>query len=120
MRLQRRIAYVAPATALATNMHCYWMGVAADLLKRGDESCRWVLEAGAAGKVFCALHGEAGNDMLAPAGGRPAERVDGGWEDLGPQELREPHPGLGLRRGSTPMDASDPANPQIVHGFLDP
>src|SRR5689334_14228214 len=36
--LVRRIAYVAPATALATNMHCYWTGVAADLLRQGDES----------------------------------------------------------------------------------
>src|SRR6476661_2183753 len=41
-RMQRRIGYVAPATALAVNMHCYWMGLAADLLRAGDESCRWV------------------------------------------------------------------------------
>src|SRR6516164_1943678 len=27
---QRRLAYRAPATALATNMHLYWTGVAAD------------------------------------------------------------------------------------------
>ena len=33
-KLVRRLAYVAPATALATNMHCYWGGVAADLLTR--------------------------------------------------------------------------------------
>src|SRR3954449_9641598 len=38
VRLQQRLAYVAPATALAVNMHCYWMGVAADLLKAGDDS----------------------------------------------------------------------------------
>src|SRR3954469_24546125 len=25
--LVRQVAYVAPATALATNMHCYWTGV---------------------------------------------------------------------------------------------
>ena len=43
-KLVRRLAYVAPATALATNMHCYWMGVAADLLKTGDDSCRFILE----------------------------------------------------------------------------
>ena len=29
----RRLAYVAPATALAVNMHVYWTGVAADLLR---------------------------------------------------------------------------------------
>jgi len=28
---QRRLAYRAPATALATNMHLYWMGIARDL-----------------------------------------------------------------------------------------
>ena len=37
VRLQRQLAYVAPATALAVNMHCYWTGVAADLLRSGDE-----------------------------------------------------------------------------------
>jgi len=30
-REQRRLAYHAPATALAVNMHLYWVGVAADL-----------------------------------------------------------------------------------------
>src|SRR6476659_8421892 len=35
-RMQRRLGAVAPATALAINMHCYWTGVAADLLKMGD------------------------------------------------------------------------------------
>src|SRR3954465_794242 len=39
VQLQRRLAYVAPATALAVNMHCYWTGVAADLLRAGDDSC---------------------------------------------------------------------------------
>jgi alkylation response protein AidB-like acyl-CoA dehydrogenase len=33
-REQRRLAYRAPATALVTNMHLYWTGVAAD---RGPE-----------------------------------------------------------------------------------
>jgi alkylation response protein AidB-like acyl-CoA dehydrogenase len=51
-QLVRRLAYVAPATALAVNMHCYWTGVAADLLKSGDESCRWILERAAEGEVF--------------------------------------------------------------------
>src|SRR6185503_2458423 len=42
--LQSRLAYHAPATALAVNMHIYWMGVAADLLRAGDASCQWILE----------------------------------------------------------------------------
>jgi len=39
-KLQRRLAYHAPATAVAVNMHVYWTGVAADLLKAGDTSMR--------------------------------------------------------------------------------
>jgi alkylation response protein AidB-like acyl-CoA dehydrogenase len=35
---QRRLAYHAPATALAVNMHVYWTGVAADLWRGGDSS----------------------------------------------------------------------------------
>src|SRR5438132_8588299 len=44
VKLQERVGYVAPATALATNMHCYWMGVAAELVRNGDDSFRWILE----------------------------------------------------------------------------
>ena len=47
-REQRRLAYRAPATALATNMHLYWMGLAADLYRLGDTSLAWMLEEGAA------------------------------------------------------------------------
>ena len=36
MTLQRRLAYVAPATAVAINMHLYWTGMAADLYRAGD------------------------------------------------------------------------------------
>ena len=35
----RKLAYHAPATALAANMHHYWVGVAADLRRSGDNSC---------------------------------------------------------------------------------
>src|SRR3954452_5671911 len=82
-RLQRRLAYVAPATALAVNMHCYWTGVAADLLRAGDESCRWILEKAADGEVFNALHGEAGNDLPLLLAVASAERREGGWEISG-------------------------------------
>jgi len=58
-----RLAYYAPATALATNMHVYWTGVAADLYRSGDRSLTWLLEEAAAGEVFAAGHGEAGNDL---------------------------------------------------------
>ena len=37
-REQRRLAYHAAPTALAINMHLYWVGVAADLWRGGDRS----------------------------------------------------------------------------------
>jgi alkylation response protein AidB-like acyl-CoA dehydrogenase len=39
-RQQRRLAYHAPATAIAINMHLYWTGVAADLWRSGDRIAR--------------------------------------------------------------------------------
>src|SRR5689334_16060936 len=62
-REQRRLAYRAPATALATNMHLYWTGVAADMRKMGDSSLEWILREAGTGEVFAAGHGEAGNDL---------------------------------------------------------
>src|SRR6516164_11487913 len=49
LREERRLAYYAPATALALNMHLYWVGVAADLWRRGDPSLEWMLRDAAAG-----------------------------------------------------------------------
>ena len=62
-REQRRLAYYAPATALAVNMHIYWIGVAADLWRRGDVSLEWLLREAAAGEIFAAGHAESGNDL---------------------------------------------------------
>jgi alkylation response protein AidB-like acyl-CoA dehydrogenase len=116
-RLQRRLAYVAPATALAVNMHVYWTGVAADLLRAGDDSCRWVLEKAADGEIFCALHGEAGNDMPLLLAVATAERRDGGWEISGHKIFGSLTP-VWTFGGFHAMDTSDPAHPQIIHGFL--
>jgi alkylation response protein AidB-like acyl-CoA dehydrogenase len=75
--LQRRLAYVAPATALAVNMHFYWTGVAAELAKAGDSSCEWILRAAVDdGAVFAAGHGEAGNDIPVLLSSSAATRVD--------------------------------------------
>jgi alkylation response protein AidB-like acyl-CoA dehydrogenase len=43
-KLQQRLAYHAPATAIAINMHLYWTGVAADMRRFGDDRMNWVLE----------------------------------------------------------------------------
>jgi alkylation response protein AidB-like acyl-CoA dehydrogenase len=116
-QLMRRLGYVAPATALAVNMHCYWMGVASDLLKAGDDSCRWILEKAAEGDVFCALHGEAGNDLPLLLSSSSAERVDGGWSITGHKIFGSLSP-VWTYGGFHAMDTSNPDAPQIVHGFL--
>src|SRR4249920_3287125 len=82
-REQRRLAYHAPATALAVNMHLYWLGVAADLFRRGDVSLEWMLREAAAGEIFAAGHAESGNDVPVLLSTSKAERVDGGYRFTG-------------------------------------
>src|SRR5438046_225812 len=75
---QRKLAYHAPATALAVNMHLYWIGIARDLWYAGDRSLQWMLEEGAAGEVFAAGHAETGNDLPGLLSTAGATRADGG------------------------------------------
>ena len=112
-----RIAYVAPATALAVNMHIYWTGVAADMLRAGDDSARFILDQAGDGKVFAALHGEAGNDLPLLLSSSRAERVDGGWKINGHKIFGSLSP-VWDYGGFHAMDTSDPDSPQIVHGFF--
>jgi len=116
-RLQRRLAYVAPATALAVNMHVYWTGVAADLARAGDESCRFILDHAADGAVFAALHGEAGNDIPVLLSSASARKVDGGWRIDGHKIFGSLSP-VWDYGGFHAMDSSDPQAPKIVHGFV--
>ena len=116
-RLQRRLAYNAPATAIAINMHLYWTGTAADLYRAGDTSMAWVLEEAARGQIFAAGHGESGNDVPIFLSSTAARRVEGGWRFTGHKIFGSLSPVwnyLGLHG----MDTSDPANPQVVHAFL--
>ena len=86
-REQRRLAYHAPATALAVNMHIYWIGVAADLWRRGDASLEWILREAAAGEIFAAGHAESGNDVPVLLSTAKAERVEGGYRFTGTNTL---------------------------------
>ena len=116
-REQRRLAYRAPATALATNMHLYWTGVAADLRKAGDSSLEWLLREAAAGEVFAAGHGEAGNDLPLFLSTARAERADGGYRFWGHKIFGSLTP-VWTRLGLHAMDSSDPKAPKIIHAFL--
>ena len=114
---QRRLAYRAPATALATNMHFYWTGLAADLYRSGDTSLQWILEEAARGEVFAAGHGEAGNDLPVLYSTAKAERVDGGYRFYGRKIFGSLTP-VWTRLGIHAMDRSDPSNPRVVHAFM--
>lgn len=117
MQETRRLAYHAPATALAVNMHHYWVGVAADVRRFGDPSLEWILTRAAAGDVFAAGHAETGNDLPVLLSTARAERVEGGYRFYGRKSFGSLSPvwdWLGLHA----MDASDPAAPKIVHAFL--
>lgn len=116
-REQRRLAYRAPATALATNMHLYWTGVAADMRKTGDASLEWILREAAAGEVFAAGHGEAGNDLPLFLSTAKAERADGGYKFWGHKTFSSLTP-VWTRLGLHAMNAADPGGPKIVHAFL--
>jgi len=116
-REQRRLAYHAPATALAVNMHIYWIGVAADLWRRGDASLEWILREAVAGEIFAAGHAESGNDVPVLLSTTKAERVDGGYRFTGLKHFGSLTP-VWTRFGLHGMDTSDPSQPKIVHAFM--
>jgi alkylation response protein AidB-like acyl-CoA dehydrogenase len=115
---QRRLAYWAPATALALNMHFYWLGAAADIAKEGDDSARWILQEAAKGRIFASGHGEPGNDAgIANSLTRAEPLADGGYRFTGHKIFTSLSPvwdWLGIHG----RDDSDPTAPLIVHAFI--
>jgi alkylation response protein AidB-like acyl-CoA dehydrogenase len=111
--LIRRLAYHAPATALATNMHQYWCGVASSMRQMGDNSLDWVLREAANGEVFAAGHGEAGAELPLFLSTTRAERVDGGYRFTGHKIFGSLSP-VWTRLGLHGMTADG----QIVHAFM--
>jgi Acyl-CoA dehydrogenases len=116
-REQRRLAYYAAPTALALNMHLYWLGVAADLWRAGDSSLQWVLEEAARGQIFAAGHAESGNDIPLLLSTTTAERVKGGYRFTGHKSFGSLTP-VWTYFGIHGMDLSDPTSPKIVHAFM--
>src|SRR3954465_1549276 len=114
---QRRLGYHAAPTALAINMHIYWTGIAADLWRAGDTSLTWLLQEAARGQVFAAGHAESGNDIPVLLSTTKAERVDGGYKFTGRKSFGSLSP-VWTYLGLHGMDASDPAQPKIVHAFM--
>jgi hypothetical protein len=82
---QRGLAAAAPRTALAVSAHLYWTGTAADAVRSGDESVRWILAEAARGALFGGGHGEPGGDLRFAA---PASACDP--DGRGGYRLRDP------------------------------
>jgi len=116
-RETRKLAMYAPATALALNMHNYWVGDAADLWRSGDKSCQWILEEAAAGEVFAAGHAEHGNDVPGLLSTTKAEKVSGGYKFTGRKAFGSLTP-VWTRLGMHGMDVSNSNAPKVVHAFM--
>jgi alkylation response protein AidB-like acyl-CoA dehydrogenase len=116
-REQRRLAYHAAPTALAMNMHLYWVGVAADLWRSGDKSLEWMLKGALNGEVFAAGHAESGNDLPLLLSTTKAERSEGGYRFTGRKSFGSLTP-VWTYLGVHGMDTSDPNAPKIIHAFM--
>jgi len=115
---QRQLAYWAPATALAVNMHLYWVGSAADASTRGLADVEWLLADVAAGRIFAAGHGERGNDVgLDDSQVRAVPQPDGSYRITGRKVFTSLSP-VWDQIGIHARDDSDPNNPLIVHTFV--
>ncbi len=113
----RRLAYHAPATAVALNMHIYWTGLCADVWRSGDKSLEWLLKEAVDGEIFAAGHAEGGNDVPLLLSTAKEENVDGGWKFTGRKSFGSMTP-VWTRLGMHGMDTSDPDAPKIVHAFM--
>ena len=116
-REQRRLAYHAPATALAVNMHLYWLALPPIFGADGDTSLEWILREAAAGEIFAAGHAESGNDIPVLLSTTKAERVEGGYRFTGHKHFGSLTP-VWTRFGLHGMDTSNPDQPKIVHAFM--
>lgn len=109
----QEIAKYAPATALGVNMHCYWVGIAAEMRRLGDSSLEWILREAAAGEVFAAGHAESGNDLPVFLSTAKAERVSGGYRVTGHKMFGSLTP-VWTRYGFHAMTADG----QVIHAFM--
>lgn len=114
---QRRLARHAPATALATSMHLYWAGAAADLARLGYPGAPAIVDEIAAGEIYASGHAESGNDVPILLSTTTATRVQGGYRLSGRKHFTSLSP-VWTRLGAHALDADHPDGPSIVHGFV--
>lgn len=116
-REQRRLAYHAPATAVAINMHHYWVGLSADLWRSGDKSLEWILRGAANGEVFAAGHAEGGSDIPLLFSTAKAERVEGGYRFWGRKSFGSLTP-VWTFLGIHATESNGSEGSKIIHAFM--
>lgn len=78
-RAQSILAGGCASTALATNMHLFGLGAAAESAEDGEEAARMVLQLAATGVVIGGSFTDAATGLNVRASSTPAERVEGGF-----------------------------------------
>lgn len=109
----RRIAYRSASTALASGMHLFWIGAAADQFHAGDSRPEWILSAAQAGEIFAAGHSEPGNDLALWGSTSQARPVADGYAFYGRKLFTSLSPVwtiLGVHAATS--------DDEIVHGFV--
>jgi len=114
---QRLLARYAPATALSTSMHLYWVGLGSDLARFGHPFGQRILDWATSGEVLASGHAEAGNDIPIALSTTRAERVPGGWRIHGRKVFGSLGP-VWDRLGFHAMDTTGADGPIVVHGFV--
>jgi alkylation response protein AidB-like acyl-CoA dehydrogenase len=99
-------------------MHHYWIGIANELERVGETSCRWLYEQAVAGRVIGAGHAEMGNDAPVVMSTTIATPVSGGYRFSGRKMFGSNGPVWSFL-GVHGIDLSNPDAPMIVHGFVE-
>ena len=113
----RRIAYRSASTALASGMHLFWVGAAADRVRAGDPRPEWILEAAAAGEIFAAGHSEPGNDLALWGSTTEARPAGDGYAFSGRKLFTSLSP-VWTILGVHGADTGGPDGQKIIHGFV--
>jgi alkylation response protein AidB-like acyl-CoA dehydrogenase len=116
-RRQRQLGRYAPAPALASCMHLYWTGAAAELRQHGIDGLDWVIDDAMAGEIFASGHAEAGNDVSTLMSTTVAEPVPGGYRITGRKHFGSLGP-VWTQVGFHAMDSTNPDGPEVIHGFI--
>jgi alkylation response protein AidB-like acyl-CoA dehydrogenase len=114
---QRRMARYAPATALSTGMHHYWVGLASDLRRLGRPEANPIIGYVLDGEILASGHAEVGNDIPVALSTTSARRVEGGWRITGRKMFGSLGPHWD-RLGFHAMNTGDATGPVVVHGFV--